>query len=134
MPKSILLCDDEVHILRAAEIKFTRAGFDVRCAGDGLDGWHAIEASCPDIVVTDCQMPRMNGLQLVKQIRADERFRQLPIIMLTAKGYELPHTELIEKANLAAIVAKPFSPRELLRMVEEVLETGACHAGDSAHA
>jgi CheY-like chemotaxis protein len=126
MAKSILLCDDEVHILRAAEIKFTRSGFDVRCAGDGIDALAAIAERCPDLLVTDCQMPRMGGLELVRRIREDESIRHLPIIMLTAKGFELSHDELLQNAAVAAVVAKPFSPRDLLRMVQEVIATGAC--------
>lgn len=126
--KSVLLCDDDVHILRAAEIKFSRAGFDVRSATDGLDAWREIERRCPDLVVTDCQMPRMSGLELVDRIRVTPSVQHLPVIMLTAKGFELSHETLLEQSGVAAVVCKPFSPRELLRMAEEVLSTGACHA------
>lgn len=126
--KSVLLCDDDVHILRAAEIKFSRAGFDVRSASDGLDAWHEIERRCPDLVITDCQMPRMSGIELVDRIRTTPEIKHLPVIMLTAKGFELSHETLAEQSDIAAVVCKPFSPRELLRMAEEVLATGNCHA------
>lgn len=128
MSKSILLCDDEVHILRAAEIKFSRAGFDVRTATDGVDALAVIGNWRPDIIVTDCQMPRMDGLELSERIRSDPEIHEIPIIMLTAKGFELSHEELLERIGVAAVVSKPFSPRELLRMVEEVLATGACQS------
>jgi two-component system alkaline phosphatase synthesis response regulator PhoP len=126
--KSILLCDDDVHILRAAEIKFSRAGYDVRAATDGLEGWQEIERRCPDLVITDCQMPNMSGLQLVDRVRATPEVAHLPIIMLTAKGFELSHEDLAERSGIAAVVCKPFSPRELLRMAEELLATGTCHS------
>ncbi len=126
--KSILLCDDDVHILRAAEIKFSRAGYDVRAATDGLEGWHEIERRCPDLVITDCQMPNMTGLELVDRVRATPAVSHLPVIMLTAKGFELSHEDLSERSGIAAVVCKPFSPRELLRMAEELLATGTCHS------
>ena len=66
--RRILLCDDELHILRAAEFKFKRAGYDVVCANDGQEGWERIEERRPDIVVTDCQMPRLSGLGLAEHL------------------------------------------------------------------
>ena len=69
MTKRILLCDDELHILRAAEFKFKRAGYDVVCASDGQEGWEQIQQCRPDIVVTDCQMPRLSGLGLAERIQ-----------------------------------------------------------------
>jgi two-component system, OmpR family, alkaline phosphatase synthesis response regulator PhoP len=122
MTKSILICDDEIHILRAAEIKFRHAGYDVRVAGDGLEGWAAIEAARPDLVITDYQMPRLDGMGLVQRIRANPATADLPVIMLTAKGFELSHEEVTARWNILAIVAKPFSPRELLRRVNAILE------------
>ena len=65
MPKHVLLCDDDVHILRAAEFKFKRAGYEVRTAGDGQEGCELIEQQLPDLVVTDCQMPRLDGFGLI---------------------------------------------------------------------
>ena len=97
--KSILLCDDDVHILRAAEIKFSRAGYDVRAATDGLEAWHEIERRCPDLVITDCQMPNMTGLELVDRVRGTPAVSHLPVIMLTAKGFELSHEDLAERSD-----------------------------------
>ena len=68
MSKRILLCDDEIHILRAAEFKFKRAGYEVVLAGDGEEGWERIQEQIPDIVITDCQMPRLSGLGLAERI------------------------------------------------------------------
>jgi two-component system alkaline phosphatase synthesis response regulator PhoP len=121
MKHKILLCDDEVHILRAAEFKLVRCGFDVVCASDGQEAWEIIQRQPPDLVVTDCQMPRLNGLQLVEKIRGYEPTRDLHIVMLTAKGLELPFDELSQKWRVAALLSKPFSPRELSRCVEQVL-------------
>lgn len=125
MPPRILLCDDEIHILRAAEFKFQRAGFDVATAGDGEAAWQAIQQCRPDIVVSDYQMPRLDGFGLVRRLRESPATADLPVILLTAKGFELSHEELCQRWNVAAVLAKPFSPRELLARVEMVLAARA---------
>jgi two-component system, OmpR family, alkaline phosphatase synthesis response regulator PhoP len=121
MTKRILLCDDEIHILRAAEFKLKRAGYDVRIASDGEEAWEAIQAQKPDILVTDCQMPRLDGIGLVQRIRTNPATAELPVFMLTAKGFELSHEQLASMWNVMAVIAKPFSPRDLLQRVQAAL-------------
>jgi two-component system alkaline phosphatase synthesis response regulator PhoP len=117
----VLLCDDEIAILRAAEFKLKGAGIEVRTASNGEDAWHEIERSRPDLVVTDLQMPRLDGFGLCRRIRDNPLTRDLPIIMLTAKGFELTAAESTEKYGISKLMVKPFSPRELLRTVEQIL-------------
>ena len=121
MTKRVLLCDDDVHILRAAEFKLKRAGFDVCTAGDGQEGWELIQQQMPDLVVTDCQMPRLDGFGLVGRIRQNEETALLPVMMLTAKGFEIDQQETAETWNVLEVIAKPFSPRELLQKVEAAI-------------
>jgi two-component system alkaline phosphatase synthesis response regulator PhoP len=133
MKNKVLLCDDEKHILRAAEIKLTRAGYQVECADDGQEAWEAIQRSVPDILVTDLQMPRMDGLELCRRLRENPNTRHLPILMLTAKGFEQSHREMVNQCEVIAIICKPFSPRELAQTVERVLNgtygAAACPSG-----
>jgi two-component system, OmpR family, alkaline phosphatase synthesis response regulator PhoP len=134
MSKRILLCDDELHILRAAEFKFKRAGYEVDCAGDGQEGWEHIQRQRPDIVVTDCQMPRLSGLGLAERIRQTPATADLPIIMLSAKGFELSLDQLRAQYGIRCLMAKPFSPRELFARVEAVLagqEAVKCELADA---
>ncbi len=84
----VLLCDDEIHILRAAEFKIARAGFDVSLRRRRPGGWEAIQAERPDMLITDYQMPRLDGMQLIQRLRQEPALRDLPIVMLTAKGFE----------------------------------------------
>ncbi|HWB11117.1 MAG TPA: response regulator [Pirellulales bacterium] len=118
MSVKILLCDDEVHIVRAAEFKLARAGYDVRCAADGQEAWEIIQQDPPDLLITDLQMPRLGGLQLIERLRQRPDTNGLPVIVLTAKGFELKPQELAERWGVLAVVGKPFSPRELLHLVE----------------
>lgn len=124
MKKRILLCDDEIHILRAAEFKFKRAGYEVVLANDGEEGWLEIQKQIPDIVVTDCQMPRLNGLGLAERIKNNPATCHLPVIMLSGKGFELSQSEIHEKYGIRALVGKPFSPRDLFQQVEALLGGG----------
>lgn len=121
MPKNILLVDDEPHILRAAEIKLTRSGFTVRCANDGQEGWEMILEQKPDLLVTDLQMPRMDGFELARHVRENPATHDLPIFMLTAKGLESTLAERASQLSVLAVLPKPFSPRELVRCVENAL-------------
>ena len=123
MTAKILLCDDEIHILRAAEFKLTRAGFEVRCVTDGQQALEAIEQERPDILITDFQMPRLNGLELIERVRGNPQTSDLTVIVLTAKGFEVSPQEMAERWGVAAVLGKPFSPRELLRLVESAVGT-----------
>lgn len=120
MSARVLMCDDEIHILRAAEFKIARAGFQVRCASDGQAAWEAIQEERPDMLITDFQMPRLDGLGLIQKLRENAATRDLPVIVLTAKGFEVSQQELADKWGVIAVLAKPFSPRELLRLVESI--------------
>jgi len=121
MSASILLCDDDIHILKAAEFKFKRAGYEVRCAGDGEEAWELIQEKKPDILITDYQMPRLDGIGLAERIHNDPSTNDIPVFMLTAKGFELSREELAERYGIRHLVTKPFSPRGLLDRVEAVL-------------
>jgi two-component system, OmpR family, alkaline phosphatase synthesis response regulator PhoP len=131
MSAHILLCEDEVPILKATEFKLKKAGFEVECAEDGQAAWEAIERRLPDLLITDLQMPRLNGYELTQRIRDDAVTASLPIIMLTAKGYELAEHDVVSKWGVVAVMTKPFSPRELLKLVEETVG-GEEHRGRGA--
>lgn len=121
MTQRVLLCDDEIHILRAAEFKLKRGGYDVQIASNGEEAWQSIQLQKPDILITDCQMPRLDGFGLVQRIRENPATADIPVLMLTAKGFEISGDEAAAKWNIIAIIAKPFSPRELLQSVDRIL-------------
>jgi DNA-binding response OmpR family regulator len=125
MSRRILVCDDEAHILRAAEFKFKKGGYEVLCASDGEEGWEILQTFKPDIIITDYQMPRMDGLELIERIRSNASTAEIPIIMLTAKGFELSHETTRGRFGVIAVLPKPFSPRELFQRVEEILNERA---------
>ncbi len=121
MTHRILIADDELHIRRAAEFKLKRV-FDVYCVEDGQEAWEEIQECRPDVLVTDLQMPRMNGLELIEQVRSNEDTADLPVILLTAKGFELSQDVVFESLRVFQLVSKPFSPRELCKSVQMAIE------------
>jgi DNA-binding response OmpR family regulator len=118
----VLLVDDALHILRAAEFKLKRQGYDVVCASDGEEAWEVLQEQRPDIMVTDLQMPRLSGLELIERLRSSDEFADLPVIMLTAKGFELSADEIIKRLGVIDIITKPFSPRDLCKRLQAALE------------
>jgi DNA-binding response OmpR family regulator len=76
----------------------------------------------PDLLITDFQMPRLNGLDLVQRMRSKPEYAAIPVLMLTAKGYELPQREMANSLGIIEIIDKPFSPRDLCDRAQMALE------------
>ncbi|MBC8356713.1 MAG: response regulator [Planctomycetes bacterium] len=120
MSLNALIVDDEPHIRRVAELALKAVGCTVISATDGEQAWEEIQANRPDILVSDVQMPKMDGVQLVRLIRSTPEFAKLPIVLLTAKGFELQQSESETLAS-CDVVCKPFSPAALARHVHRIL-------------
>ncbi len=119
-PKTILVADDETHILNVVSLKLRNAGFRVICARDGQEALELAQQEMPDLLITDHNMPRMTGLELCQQLRADARFAKMPAIMLSARGFQLEDSDTAA-SGIVRMISKPFSPRELLSAVDGVL-------------
>lgn len=117
MPPRVLVCDDEPHITCTISLRLRKGGFEVQTAEHGLAAWELIERSPPDLLISDCQMPVMDGLELCRKVRDDYRYASMPIVLLTAKAYELPTKVLQRDLDISAVVSKPFSPRDMLQLV-----------------
>lgn len=119
--RKVLIVDDEIHIVQVVAIKLRNNGFEVITAENGAEALELIQSNHPDLVITDYQMPVMTGVGLIENLRSDPRFAELPVIMLTARGFAIEE-EKKERLNVAACLSKPFSPREVLQCVQDVLE------------
>jgi len=126
--KKILVADDEAHILHVVSMKLRNAGFEVITAVDGEEAMELCLAEKPDLLITDFQMPLMTGLELCTLLRGQEGTRDIPAIMLTARGFDIEPEEM-EAARISAVLAKPFSPREVLQKVNELLAPADTAAG-----
>ncbi len=112
----VLLVDDEERILNFLQSKLKARGYDVLLARNGLEAIEQVQAQEPDLVVLDLIMPKMNGLDAIKEIR---RFSAVPVIFLSARGSD---TDKIRGLELGAddYLAKPFNPDELIARIEAV--------------
>lgn len=118
--KTILVADDETHILHVVSLKLRNAGFRVLTARDGQEALEIAQHEHPDLLITDYHMPQLSGLELCQRLKQDARTSGIPAIMLTARGYHLePHDT--EQSGILRMLSKPFSPRHLLTTVNEVL-------------
>jgi CheY-like chemotaxis protein len=119
--KTILVADDESHILHVVSLKLRNAGFRVITARDGQEALEMAQAQHPDLLITDYHMPQLSGLELCQRLKQDARTSDIPAIMLTARGYHLEPRDT-EQSGILRMLSKPFSPRHLLLTVNEVLE------------
>ena len=120
-PLSILVADDEPHIVRVVSFKLKLAGFEVISAGNGQEAWEILSDRSIDLVLTDHQMPYLTGLDLAKRMAEHPRTASIPVLMLTARGFRLTPVEL-QGAGIVEILDKPFSPRMLLDAVRRALD------------
>ncbi len=119
--KKVLVVDDEFHIVQVVAIKLRNNGYEVITADNGADAFRLACEQKPDIVITDYQMPQLSGLELIEKMRSNPDTVRIPVIMLTARGFAIDD-ELKQKLAVSACLSKPFSPREVLGTVEEILK------------
>ncbi len=120
MPYKILVVDDEKHIVKIVEFNLKKKGYDVFIANNGLEALEQVEKNKPDLILLDVMMPEMDGLEVCKRLKNDDRYKDIPIIMLTAKGQEIDRDTGI-KFGANMYITKPFSPKLLLGQIEEIL-------------
>ncbi len=122
--RKALVVDDEFHIVQVVSIKLKNNGFDVTTAENGQLAYDLACEVKPDVIITDYQMPVMSGVEFIEKLRSNPDTAQIPVIMLTARGFAI-EDDRKEKLQVAAYLSKPFSPREVLQTVDDVLKQTA---------
>ena len=120
MTRRILIADDEPNIVVSLEFLMKREGFEVVTATDGEAALAALAPTPPDLVLLDIMLPRMNGFEVCQRIRANPEWRNVKVLMLSAKGRD---TEIAKGLALGAdaYVTKPFSTKDLVAQVRQIL-------------
>lgn len=132
MAHCVLVVDDEAHIVQVVSLKLRNAGYDVITAVDGEEGYELACRERPDLIITDYQMPYMTGLELCKQLVRNTQTSNIPVLMLTARGYALDDEDLT-LGNIKDVLSKPFSPRLIVAQVNKLLsDAGESPAGRAA--
>ena len=118
----LLVVDDSSTMRRIIKNTLARLGHkDILEGADGLEGWAALDANPNvDMLITDWNMPEMNGLELVVKVRADARFKDLPIIMVTTEGGKAEVITAL-KAGVNNYIVKPFTPQVLKEKLAAVM-------------
>ena len=122
--KSILCIEDEAEMIDLMRLILGRRGYDVKGAISGMEGLKMIREHAPDLILLDLMMPEMDGWEVYQQIKAEEKTRNIPVIVVTAKAQSIDRVLGLHIAKVDDYIAKPFSPQELLSSVEKVLKIG----------
>lgn len=123
MAQSVLVVEDEPNIVLSLEFIMKQAGFEVRIAGDGEAALDAMKQQRPDLILLDVMLPKFNGYEVCQTIRANPDWRDVAIIMLSAKGRDSERLQGLA-AGADDYVIKPFSNRDLLDRVKRFMGNG----------
>jgi len=118
---TVLVVEDEPHIRRVLEYNLKLDGFEVYLAEDGSSGLKLAREKNPDVILLDWLMPKMDGLQVLKELKADPCMKYIPVFMLTAKGMLNDVTQALE-VGADGYITKPFNPMQLGKTIKDKLE------------
>ncbi len=119
--RKILIVDDERYILHILDFSLGAEGYEVITAGDGEQALERTHSDRPDLIVMDIMMPKMDGFEACKALKANPDTCNIPVIMLTAKGREIDRKRGLD-AGADDYLTKPFSPAKLIERVHVVLD------------
>ena len=119
-PAKILIADDEVYMIRLLELTFKKGGYEIVSCRDGREALATAATARPQLIVLDVMMPGLDGLGALKQLKENPATKDIPVVVLSAKGHALTKVEA-ELAGAAMFLAKPFSPNQLLGEVRKIL-------------
>jgi two-component system alkaline phosphatase synthesis response regulator PhoP len=121
MPKGkILVVDDEIYIVHILDFSLGMEGYEVVTALDGEQALEKLQSDKPDLIVLDIMMPKLDGYEVCKAIKSDPETRQIPVILLSAKGRNVDQ-KLGFDVGADDYITKPFSPRKLVERINQLL-------------
>lgn len=121
MGKRVLVIEDEPNIIEAISFILSRDGWEVKSHSNGHDATEALRTHSPDLVILDVMLPGKNGFDILQNIREDEAWSHLPVLMLTARGQEKDR-EMAERLGVTRFMTKPFSNTDMLNAVREMAQ------------
>jgi phosphate regulon transcriptional regulator PhoB len=120
----IAIIEDEADIVEMVRYNLRKEGFEVESFSRGREGLESLRRNPPDLLLLDIMLPDLDGFSVCRQLRADERLKELPVVFLTARGEEIDRVVGLE-IGADDYVVKPFSPRELVARVKAILRRQA---------
>ena len=119
MKKKVLTVDDSRTIRNMLLVTLNNAGFDIVQAEDGIEGLEVLEESNPDVIVTDINMPRLDGFGFIEGVRQNDRYRAIPIQVRTTES-DAEKKNRAREAGATGWIVKPFDPSKLIAAIERV--------------
>ncbi len=119
MPRKILTCDDEKHIVRLIQVNLERQGYEVITAFNGAECLELVAADRPDLIVLDVMMPEMTGFEVLEALKKNPETAEIPVIMLTARAQD---ADVLRgwQSGVECYLTKPFNPMELIAFVKRI--------------
>lgn len=124
MPQRILVVDDEMYIVNILDFSLESEGFEVLSAANGEEALRMAMDTSPDLVLLDVMMPKIDGFEVCRALKAKEETKEIPIILLTAKDRDADRKKG-EEVGCDAYITKPFSPARLIEEIRGLLTTGS---------
>jgi len=118
---TIMVVDDSITMRRAGERMLTRNEFEVMTAKDGLDALNKLQEQKPDLMLLDIEMPRMDGFELATNMKASDKFKDIPIIMITSRTGQ-KHKDRAKEIGVERYLGKPYQEIELLENIKDLLQ------------
>ncbi|MDD5260052.1 MAG: response regulator [bacterium] len=118
--KKILVVEDDALIRELDRVNLEAAGFEVALATDGFEGLEMARTVNPDLIVLDIMLPKMDGFKVCRILKFDDKFKHIPILMLTARIQEVDK-ETGFKTGADAYMTKPYEPEELIKKINQIL-------------
>lgn len=119
--KRILLVDDETQLVEMVKMRLEANDYEVLCAHDGQEALDKARKEKPDLIILDLMLPKIDGYKVCRMLKFDEKYRNIPIILFTARAQETD-IKLGKEVGADAYIAKPFDPPSLLEKIKELLQ------------
>ncbi|KKJ76206.1 chemotaxis protein CheY [Kiloniella litopenaei] len=120
MPQTVLVVEDEPHIVDSLSFLMKKAGFEVFIARDGDAALRMVKSRPPDLMLLDIMLPRKDGFEVLKSVRSNDAWKDIRVILLTAKGRDVDRLKGME-LGADDFVTKPFSTKDVVRLVKQHL-------------
>lgn len=121
MADRILIAEDEPFIVESLTFILKRQGFDIQSVSDGLSVFDLVKSWSPNLLILDVMLPEMNGFDVLRQVRSEPESKDLPVLILTAKGQDTDREKMME-LGANDFVTKPFSNSDLINRVAALLQ------------
>src|SRR5262245_27659883 len=116
----VLVIDDSPTITKVVQLVLTKAGYQVQTAADGEQGLQSVRDQRPDLILLDFVMPRMNGYQFCRELTSDAKLRDIPVILMSAKGDQVGE-RFVKVMGIVDYITKPFSPEAITAVVQHTI-------------